>query len=114
MNRKMLSIKRTKHIKTKFFFVNNKITQCEVQIVHMPTEQMWINMNTKPKQGTPFQVNRSIMVNCPVNHPDETLLMKENENMPITKRLVYTEVDAQEKIAGVCWECCANPPGTHV
>ena len=48
----MSSSKRTKHIKAKYFFITDKIEQGEVKIEHLPTERMWIDVNTKPKQGT--------------------------------------------------------------
>ena len=32
---------------------------------------MWVDMNTKPKQGTPFRVDRSKMMNVPENYDDE-------------------------------------------
>ena len=69
----MSSSNRTKHIKAKFFFVTDKVEQGEVVIEHKPTEQMWIDVNTKPKQGTPYRVDRSEIMNCPVEIPDETL-----------------------------------------
>ena len=72
-NGKMSSSKRTKHIKSKFFFVKDKVDQGEVTIHHKPTDEMWIDVNTKPKQGRPFRVNRSHIMNCPVDLPDETL-----------------------------------------
>ena len=72
-NGKMSSSKRTKHIKVKYFFVKDKIEQGEVAVTYKPTEEMWIDVNTKPKQGTPFRVDRSHMMNCPLTWPDETL-----------------------------------------
>ena len=65
--------KRTKHIKTKYFFVANKVAQGDVVIAHKPTGEMWINVNTKPKQGTLFRTDHSHLINCPLNIPDETL-----------------------------------------
>ena len=69
---KMPSSKRTKHIKAKLFFITDKVAQCEIQLAHMPTEQMWIDINTKPKKGTPFCIDRSIMMNCPIDVADKT------------------------------------------
>ena len=34
-------------------------------IKHTPTESMWADMNTKPKQGRAFHIDRSKMMNCP-------------------------------------------------
>ena len=47
----------------------------EVVIEHKPTKEMWIDVNTKPKQGTPFKIDRGYLMNCPINVPDDTLAM---------------------------------------
>eukprot|EP00804_Cyclotella_cryptica_P002489 CCRYP_018085-RG/>CCRYP_018085-RG protein AED:0.29 eAED:0.29 QI:0/-1/0/1/-1/1/1/0/626 len=66
-NGKWSSGKRTKHIKAKYFFVTDKVADGDVVIAHTPTETMWADMNTKPKQGRGFRVDRSYMMNCPVD-----------------------------------------------
>jgi hypothetical protein len=48
-NGKMLSSKRTKHIKAKYFFITDKIEQGEIRIQHIPTERMWIENLYKAK-----------------------------------------------------------------
>ena len=53
-NGKASSSKRTKHIKIKYFLVKDKIDQGNIVVEHFPTEQMWTDVNTKPKQGTVF------------------------------------------------------------
>jgi hypothetical protein len=73
-NGKMSSSKRTKHIKSKFFFITDRIHQGEVVVEYLPTEEMWIDVNTKPKQGYPFRRDRAMLMNCPVDLPDETLI----------------------------------------
>jgi hypothetical protein len=72
-NGKMSSSGRTKHIKAKFFFVTDKVEQGEIVIEHKNTKKMWIDVNTKPKQGTPYRLDRSEIMNCPVDVPDETI-----------------------------------------
>lgn len=70
---KQSSIKQTKHIKMKYFFVKDKIMQGEIIVEHAPTQWMWVYILTKPKQGEPFHINRSKLMACPINVPDETL-----------------------------------------
>ena len=65
-NGQMSSSKRTKHFKNKIFFVHDRVEHGEVAIEYCPTKQMWTDANTKPKQGTPFCLDRSKMLNCPV------------------------------------------------
>ena len=68
-NGKMSSSKRTKHIKMKFFFITEKFEQGEIKVEHMPTNRVWIDVNTKPKQGQPFRVDHRMIMNCPLNLP---------------------------------------------
>jgi hypothetical protein len=50
-NGKMSSSKRTKHIKSKYFFITDKVKQGDVIVEYKPTDEMWCNVNTKPKEG---------------------------------------------------------------
>jgi hypothetical protein len=53
-NGKASTSKRTKHIKVKYFYIKDKIDQDENFVEHCPIEQMWTDINTKPKQGAIF------------------------------------------------------------
>ncbi len=57
-NGRASSSKRTKHIKVKYYLIKDKVDQKEITIKHCPTKQMWMDINTKPKQGTVFRVFR--------------------------------------------------------
>ncbi len=50
------SSKRTKHTEVKYYLIKDKVDQNEITIEQCPTEQMWTDINTKPKQGTVFRV----------------------------------------------------------
>ena len=65
-NGNISSGKRTKHIKAKYFFIADKVADGDVKIRHIPTTSMWADMNTKPKQGLPYRIDRSHMMNCSV------------------------------------------------
>ena len=52
------SSKPMKHIKVKYFFVKDKIDNGEISLEHCPTDQMWTDINTKPKQGLVYCVFR--------------------------------------------------------
>eukprot|EP00804_Cyclotella_cryptica_P004107 CCRYP_019109-RA/>CCRYP_019109-RA protein AED:0.39 eAED:0.39 QI:0/0/0/1/0/0/2/0/169 len=56
-NGQMSSGKRTKHIKAKYFFFADKVAQGKIKVKLVPTEKMWADMNTKPKQGLPFCID---------------------------------------------------------
>jgi hypothetical protein len=54
-NGKASSSKQTKHIKVKYFYNKDKIDQDKIVVEHCPTDQMWTDANTKPKQGAVFR-----------------------------------------------------------
>ncbi len=64
-NGKASSSRRTKHIKVKYFYIKEKVDDGEIVIEHRPTEQMWMDINTKPKQGKVFREFRGHMMGIP-------------------------------------------------
>jgi hypothetical protein len=71
-NEKMSSGKKTKHIKTKFFLIKDRVDDGEIRVIDCPTEVMWADIMTKPLQGTAFRVMRAELMNCPVNYENHT------------------------------------------
>lgn len=51
--------------------MTDKVIDGDIQVKHIPTDKMWANMNTKPKQGNAFSLDRSKMMNCDINLSDE-------------------------------------------
>ena len=74
VNGRQSSTKRTKHTKTKFVFVKDKVDQGEIEIRKWDTEDMWSDTNTKPKQGSPYRKDRSMIMGCPMEWPNELAL----------------------------------------
>ena len=69
-NGKASSSKRTKHIKVKYFYIKDKIDQGEITVQHCPTEQMWTDINTKPKQGAVFREFRGQVMGVSEDYVD--------------------------------------------
>jgi hypothetical protein len=44
-----------------------KIADGDLKVIYCPTEIMWAEVLTKPKQGRPFCLNRSHLMNIPIN-----------------------------------------------
>ena len=65
INGRASSSKRTKHIKVNYFLIKDKVDWEEITIKHCPTEQMWTDKNTKPKQGVVFRVFRGRVMGIP-------------------------------------------------
>jgi len=51
------SSKQTQHIKVKYFCIKDKVNREEITIEHCPKEQMWTDINTKPKQELSFELS---------------------------------------------------------
>jgi hypothetical protein len=62
-NGKMSTSKRTKHVKSKYFFITDKIEQGDVIVEYKPTGEMWCDINTKLKEGAGFKKARSMHQN---------------------------------------------------
>jgi hypothetical protein len=86
-NRKMSSGKKTKHIKAKFFLIQDRIHDGEIRVIDCPAEKMWADIMTKPLQGTAFCVMRAELMNCPVNYEDpvEEVAMETKINKLLNK-----------------------------
>jgi hypothetical protein len=52
-------------------FVKDCVDRGELSIGHMPTNQMWADINTKPLQGKGFCIMRAQLMNVPENYEDE-------------------------------------------
>ena len=69
---------KSKHIKSRYFFIKDRVEQNEITIEYCPTERMLADFFTKPLQGELFRRFRDVIMGY--KHID-TLL-----NMPITKK----------------------------
>jgi hypothetical protein len=76
VNGSFSSSKRTKHIKCRYFFIRDKIADGDLKVIYCPTEMMWANVLTKPKQGGPFRFERSHLMNIPINYDDDVERIK--------------------------------------
>ena len=78
--------KGSRHIKTKYFFVNEKVQNDELKIVYCPTKNMIGDFFTKPLQGTLF-----------ITHRDASLGIKAENYLLYLKQ--YIEFTQQRKLA---------------
>ena len=70
-NGRWSSSKRTKHIKSRYFFVKDCVDRGELTVEHMPTDKTWADINTKPLHGKGFWVMRAQLMNVPEDYDDE-------------------------------------------
>ncbi len=76
VNGSFSSSKCTKHIKCRYFFIRDKIANGNLKVLHCPTEIMWANVLTKLKQSRPFRLDRSHLMNVPINNDDNAKCLK--------------------------------------
>ena len=72
---------------------------------YCPTELMRIDMHTKSKQGTPFRLNRSMLIDIPVEYDDKfewkptnPLLLQPKEEKPFIPNI---DPHLEAKYAGI-------------
>jgi hypothetical protein len=76
-NGRMSSRRKTKHMKSKFFFVKDRVDEGEIKVINCLGEEMWADVLTKPLQGMAFRKMCSELMNCPVNYDEEEEIEKE-------------------------------------
>ncbi len=70
-NERATSSKRTKHIKAKYFLIEDYYDAEEIDIKFCPTDEMWADILTKPLQGQKFRDMRAFLQNCPRDYDDD-------------------------------------------
>jgi hypothetical protein len=70
VNGSFSSSKQTKHIKCRYYFICDKIADDDLKVMYCPTEIMWADVLTKPKQGAPFCLDRSHLMSILINYDD--------------------------------------------
>ena len=54
--------KRSRAINIRYFFVTDQVELGNIQIEHMPTDEMWADYMTKPLQGEKFHKFRALIL----------------------------------------------------
>jgi len=100
-NGKASSSKRTKHIKVKYFYIKEKVDNGEIEIEHCPTDQMWTDINTKPKQGTVYHKFRGHVMGIPADYNDKDYKGKVRTTPPVDSMLpILKEPKASQECVG--------------
>ena len=105
MNGKVSSSKQTKHIKMKYVLVKDKIDQGNMTVEHCPTEQMWTDVNTKPKQGAVFCKFRGHMMGIPTEYNNAYYINK----APLTPKVSMLPLTKEQLASKECvgdYESC--------
>ena len=71
INVSLSSSGRTKHIKAIYCYITDKVEDGDIEVKYFPTDEIWVDMLTKIKQGTPFKKYRALLQNVPIDYNDE-------------------------------------------
>ncbi len=96
-NGRVLSLKRTKHIKAKYFLIKDYYDSGELDLCYCPTDVMWADVLTKPLQGQKFRHMRAFLQNCSQDYDNNTELQ--------TDKLAQRSMNQQVKTVASPWEC---------
>jgi hypothetical protein len=96
-NGRLLSTKRTKHIKAKYFLIKDYYDAGEVDLRCCPTGCMWADVRTKPLQGQMFRDMQVFLQNCLRDHDDDLKRQEDEQVHQSTQQQVATVISS--------WEC---------
>ncbi len=91
-NENFSSSNRTNTSRPVTSFIKEKIVQGDVELEYCPTEEIWCDVLTNPKQGKAFRKDRAMLMNCPFAYEDDDSNL---ENID--------EVKGVRKRTGVLW-----------
>jgi hypothetical protein len=101
-NGRWSSSKITKHIKSRYFFIKDKVDSGEVSVQYRGTKEMWSDVLTKPKQGLPMRQDRAELMNCPVDYDDEVERLRTHPKLlpkaegPVDPQLLDKTINAND------------------
>jgi hypothetical protein len=75
-NGRVSSSRLTKHIKAKYFLIEDYYDADEINVRFCPTNKMWADVLTKPLQGQKFRDMWAFLQNCPQDYDDDNKLKK--------------------------------------
>jgi hypothetical protein len=96
-NGKVSSSKRTKHIKAKYFLINDYYDSGEIDLRYCPTDAVWADVLTKSLQGQKFRDMHAFLQNCSRDYDNDAELQ--------TDELAWRSMNQQVKTVASPWEC---------
>ncbi len=96
-NGSISSLKRTKHIKAKYFLIKDYYDAGEVDLRYCPTGCMWANVLTEPLQGQMFRDMQAFLQNCSRDYDDNLELQQDEQ--------AYQSMKEQVANVSSSWEC---------
>jgi hypothetical protein len=86
-----------------YFFIKDKVDSGEVTIEHRPTDQMYSDVLTKPKQGKGFRLDRAELMNCEEDYDDDKERLRTHPKLlpkpegPVDAKTVTKTLPAQNQ-----------------
>jgi hypothetical protein len=82
----------------KYYLIKDKVDRGEITIEHCPTEQMWTDINTMPKQGAVFRAFRGHVMGISADYNDASFATRCNFRPSVNA----THTKGSGSSAGVC------------
>ncbi len=95
-NGQMSSSKCTKHIKTKYFLIKDYYDAGEVDLPYCPTNEMWVDVLTKPLQGQLFRDMQAFLQSCLRDYDDDLERQEDERAHHMIKQQVTTVTSSRE------------------
>ncbi len=90
-------MKRTNHIKAKYFLIKDYYDYGEIDLCYCPIDVMWADVLTKPLKGQKFRDMRVFLQNCSRDYDDDVELR--------TDELAWRSMNQQVKTVASPREC---------
>ncbi len=95
-NGRILSSKRTKHNRAKYFLIKDYYDAGEVDLRYCPTGCMWADVLTKPLQGQMFRDMQAFVQNCSRDYDKDLERQEDEQAHQSTKQQVATVTSSRE------------------
>ncbi len=112
-NGRILSSKRTKHIKAKFFLIKDYYDVGEIDMWYCPTDVMWADVLTKPLQGQKFREMCAFLQNCPRDYDEDFELRTDEVAQNSMNQWVHTVASSWEWDKSPCCVSWADETGVR-
>jgi hypothetical protein len=97
-NGRVSSLKRTKHIKAKYFLIKDYYDSGEIDLRSCPTDMIWADILTKPLQGQKFRDMHAFLQNCSWDYDNNAELRTDKLAWRSMNQQVKTVASKQERV----------------
>jgi hypothetical protein len=102
-NGRVSSSKWTKHIKAKYFLIEDYYNSGEIDLRYCPTDVMWADILTKPLQGQKLRDMHAFLQNCSRDYGNDVELRTEELAQRLMNQQVKTVASLREYVGELAY-----------